>query len=533
MSTLESTLAPADAAASRCDAGPLPVDPFVSLRPHFGMLLGVDDFETVDAYHRGKTWLHSAWLHRQGTVWGLGVALLAARGEIEVSPGLAVDGLGRELCLDVASCLHLGRWYAAHREDPAWAEAGEEARIVDEATGNVTFVAHVTIRAKRCLTRQVPALVEPCEGDGQITAFSRLRETVELRLEPGPAPARGGPSRPLPYHRLRLLFGLAAPETGEDDAVVAGDQEVLDARAAIFALDPADQPAACLEAFRRYAALDAVDLRPAEDDDGDGAGYAPVAEPGALVLAELRGVTLRPVDDQTWELVTGEGEDDGEDGEDDGEGDGEDGGEAAAEDPFEIDNTVRDVHVATTTVQELLCGPGGAAAEGDDDDGDGGDGDGGDGDGGDGDGGDGDGGDGDGGVEPAAALARARADGTDAGGPRVRADSVHITARQVSVEVDPPVHPASTSPAGASLTVLDPARGWLSPEVRRVYYAGSREQLVVELAEDLPSGLLRLVLRGTGPAPILGVDGIPFAGGPSAPPAGRRDGNDFVYMIER
>ena len=55
------------------------VDPFRALHVHFGMLMGVDDFETIDAYHRGKMWLHSSWLHREGVLWGLRVALDAAR----------------------------------------------------------------------------------------------------------------------------------------------------------------------------------------------------------------------------------------------------------------------------------------------------------------------------------------------------------------------------------------------------------------------------------------------------------------------
>ena len=76
--------------------GLLRLDPFSSLNVHFGMLLGVEDFRTVDAYHRGKMWLHSAWLHRQGTIWGLAVTTDKPSSEVRVSPGLAVDGLGRE-----------------------------------------------------------------------------------------------------------------------------------------------------------------------------------------------------------------------------------------------------------------------------------------------------------------------------------------------------------------------------------------------------------------------------------------------------
>jgi len=44
----------------------LPADPFTALQFHFGMLLGVDDLETLAANPRGKTWLHNAWLHREG-----------------------------------------------------------------------------------------------------------------------------------------------------------------------------------------------------------------------------------------------------------------------------------------------------------------------------------------------------------------------------------------------------------------------------------------------------------------------------------
>ena len=48
----------------------LPLSPFYTLSYHFGMLLGVDDFETEQAYHRAKQRLHNAWLHGEGVVWG-------------------------------------------------------------------------------------------------------------------------------------------------------------------------------------------------------------------------------------------------------------------------------------------------------------------------------------------------------------------------------------------------------------------------------------------------------------------------------
>src|SRR6266540_4177168 len=93
----------ADAGSKACipDERALPDGPFTALRYHFGMLLGVDDFETEQRYQRGKMRLHNAWLHRAGIVWGLDVSADPATREIRVEPGLALDPTGRELHLDV------------------------------------------------------------------------------------------------------------------------------------------------------------------------------------------------------------------------------------------------------------------------------------------------------------------------------------------------------------------------------------------------------------------------------------------------
>src|SRR5262249_12372520 len=83
----------------------VPPGPWTALRIPFGMLMGVDDFETDQAYHRGKMRLHNAWLHREGVVWGVDVRLDHECGEVRVSPGLALDQSGHELHLDAEACL--------------------------------------------------------------------------------------------------------------------------------------------------------------------------------------------------------------------------------------------------------------------------------------------------------------------------------------------------------------------------------------------------------------------------------------------
>ncbi|MDX1997426.1 MAG: hypothetical protein SF066_06875 [Thermoanaerobaculia bacterium] len=297
---------------STCLSEALPLDPHRSLRVRFGMLLGEDDFVTLTAYPRGKQWLHSAWLHRHGVVWGLGVELDTRSREVRVRPGLALDPLGRELCLDTLSCVDLGAWFDAHREDPAFS-------VEDLGAGRVRFTAHVTVRFRACLDRQVPAMAEPCAGDARTTSYSRLVETVTLTLHPGPAPAPEPP--PAPYPRLRLLYGLRAPRLDEDGNPVPADQEVLDTVAALPG--SADPPAAAQAAFRRFAALDVTEMAPATASEA--LTRFPGAEPGEVLLAEVREIVLAG-GTGAWTLESGT-----------------------------VDVTVRPAHVATTTLQDLLA----------------------------------------------------------------------------------------------------------------------------------------------------------------------------------
>lgn len=294
----------------------LPLDPWRSLRVRFGMLLGEEDFTTIGAYHRGKGWLHNAWLHRQGVVWGFGVQLAFENREVRVLPGLALDALGRELHLDQTACLDAGAWFDEHAGDPGF--------VAEDVPGGKCFTAHVIARFRPCLDRAVPAMAEPCAGDARSVTYSRVAETVELLLLPGAAPPRTKP--PLPYHRLRLLFGLEPAHTDDGGAILQADQDVLDVRDAILARRPAEQPTAQLEAFRRFAALDVVDLQPAPAADGDALTLVPGAEPGDVVLAEITDLKLLGAPG-AWSMDSGT-----------------------------VDVTVRHAHVATATIQELLCG---------------------------------------------------------------------------------------------------------------------------------------------------------------------------------
>lgn len=494
--------------------GVLPANPFLALRYHFGMLLGVDDFETEQAYHRGKIRLHNAWLHRQGVVWGFDVALPERPdepgtlvGEVRVEPGLAFDAAGHGLHLETAACMDVGAWFEEHQED---AELE-----VEETENGIRFDAHVVVRFRACLTRPVPALSEPCEGAAADTAYSRSIETVEILMRPGRAPPREAP-----YHRLRLLFRLEEPHLDDDDDPLPADQEVLDARASILALATEEQPAAYLEAFRRFAALDQIDLEPETAPEG-GSHVFPMGDSPPVVLAELTDIELERVDER-WILVSAE-----------------------------LDRTVRPAHVATATIQELLCGPLFAlAAPPDEDDEEPEEPD-----------EDGEEEPEDGGEEPeddeeepedgeeAAASEfgpvtgpatpgeepedRVAAAVEDANGPRVEPGTITVTGRKIQLRVDRPLSSGSVHAAAFVVSSYDRTDGWQAVDIELVRYNRGRQLITIRLAAAPPHDLLRITARGTGDRPLIGTDLVPLAGSVAGPASGPHDGRDFVFMLKR
>jgi len=416
--------------------GLTPVDPFTGLNYQFGMLLGVDDFNTEQAYHRGKSRLHNAWLHREGVVWGLDVKLDTAHNEIRVTPGLALDAAGRELHLDAEACVDVTQWYNVHSKDPGFNPTAT-------ATG-VKFDAHVVIAFQACLTRQVPALMEPCDNSSTDTAYSRVYETVKLSLLPNLAGAVAKP-----YHRLRLLFALDTPnfQTGTQTPT-ADDQAVLDDRNRILGLASADQPAAYLAAFRKYAALDEIDLQPAIGPDGSTVLRFPAGDDTVILLANIKDITL---DDQSGTLKLTGGS---------------------------VDRSVRPSHVATATIEELLCG-----------------------------------------LHLPAPVHT---------GPQIKAGTVSITAgsKTITLQTDSDVNPASVKPAAFSTTSFDPASGWTDLVVSAAAWTGATKTIQLTLTNPPNAGThVRLIARGTGPMPVMGVNNIPLGGADTGP-----DGRDFVYM---
>ena len=502
------------------DGSLVTVDPYTALRYHFGMLLGVDDFETEHAYHQGKMRLHNAWLHRAGVVWGLDVVFDATTRELQVCPGFALDAAGRELHLDCVACLDLGAWYEAHKGDQ-----GFDFKTSGDGGGTVRFSAQVVIRFDTCLSRQVPALADPCDGGGASTAYSRVVETVDIHLRPNQ-------DRPAdPYHRLRVLFDL------EDGDGSPRDTEVVGRRDEILARSLDLQPREYLKAFREFAALDEIDLAPPVATDLQPATIFPEGDDTEVLLADIDKISLTRTD-RGW---------------------------AIAEPLPTVNVLVRPSHVATATIQELLNGPrfrhraapgpeappdgghdpnepagdpghvppakdaGGDPGQGPPAKGNGA----------------GDKHDPGSPAQSAGDVAPPQASGAidhdsewtpDDDATKQRAPRLEFVGRKdkrITLSSSRPLHPASVVPAAFVVAAFHPTGGWQDLEIHKARLVRRGTRIVLELREAEPEGIsgIRVFAHGRGVHPVLGLDLLPIAGAIGGPSVPLGSGADFAHML--
>jgi hypothetical protein len=425
----------------------LAADPFTSLAVHYGMLLGVSDFDVIAANPRGKLRLHQAWQHGKGVVWGYGVSVPPDSSELRVEAGLAVDGLGREVAVGAPFCIDVDQWLDEQ------VEAGTAHPVIRE--GRRICNAQVVLRFRACLSRPVPALGGACQGgvSGDV-AYSRVLETGELELRPYDNDDDGHPDPPddTRGQEFALLRKLVR------DGVIPND------------LPPGSR--GWLAAFRAVAARVSSTLRPPGFEPGqpDRTRLFPEDEPGELLLADLPGLEVVSTPD---------------------------GPRVNA--PV-IDLSVRRTHLPTWVIEELLA-------------------------------------------ELLAGHARPRPP-ADAGGPRVT--RVDLSGRHVTVELtgDLVVGTVEDALELRGFDASDQHPAWSDPlPVAGLTVTGERPgppPAPARFELDLPGVptaeiSYRLVLRGTGPTPAVGlVDGrpVPLAGRVRDPAGTRGEGHDVIEIFE-
>ncbi|SFO50165.1 hypothetical protein SAMN05660359_03898 [Geodermatophilus obscurus] len=159
-----------DFADSRCGSGER--DPRKRVRYSHGMVLGEDDLAQEQAYLRARDHEAVRALHGFGTVAGLAVTWDTETGQLQVSPGLAVDPVGRFVCVPGAQCADPAAWLTAHRADLQQVETS--------LPGPVSL--YVVLCHRECETDTVPVPAESCRSAEESLAASRILDSFELRL---------------------------------------------------------------------------------------------------------------------------------------------------------------------------------------------------------------------------------------------------------------------------------------------------------------------------------------------------------------
>lgn len=149
-----------------------------------GMMLGLEATRDEQAYHRRRLNRHRYWHHGFGTLAGMRVSMapdshsnstdpITVR--LLVSPGIGIDGLGREVLIHETYCINLGEWLAAQSE----AHLRDGYRDSDDL-----LWLKVYVRQKDCPVAQQPVLARQLNLSTDAVQPSRIADSVRLELIP-------------------------------------------------------------------------------------------------------------------------------------------------------------------------------------------------------------------------------------------------------------------------------------------------------------------------------------------------------------
>jgi hypothetical protein len=149
-----------------------------------GMMLGLEATRDEQMYHRRRLNRHQYWLHGYGTLAGMRVSIspdthpndtdpITVR--ILVSPGIGIDGLGREVLIHETYCINLGEWLTAQTES--------HLREGYSDADNLLWLK-VCVRQKDCPVAQQPVLARKLNLSTDAVQPSRTADSVMLELIP-------------------------------------------------------------------------------------------------------------------------------------------------------------------------------------------------------------------------------------------------------------------------------------------------------------------------------------------------------------
>jgi hypothetical protein len=308
---MNSTTAGLDAATSDpLDASPLPE----RVHYHTGVLLDRDDFRSEQTYHRGRLARLARYLHGVGTVAGLEVRYEPAAAptpadagheeRLVITPGLAVDRLGRQIELWERACIRLDAWLAWH-----CGQAGRRARLngsiwPSDAAVPAAVVADVFLAFRPCAHGRTPAfatgaydaldatvparvrdawLIELVPRDERSAADPALRPPLPAPVLPDPAAFADDAARLAALRKHKLQHAWSEPQLRRTD----GDGLVLEPEH-VRGLHRGDE---------LFLARVVIPVQRAEGDDPD-----PSAPGGATAILTTRTVAAPVIDNDSRRL---------------------------------------------------------------------------------------------------------------------------------------------------------------------------------------------------------------------------------------
>lgn len=151
-----------------------------------GMMLGLEATRDEQAYHRRRLNRHQYWLQGYGTLAGMVVSVSQADHPDEngdpivrllVSPGIGIDGFGREVLIHESYCINLSDWLKAQAEGDLLEGYSESDQLL---------WLKVYVRQKDCPVAKQPVLARKLNLSTDAVQPSRTAESVQLELIPEP-----------------------------------------------------------------------------------------------------------------------------------------------------------------------------------------------------------------------------------------------------------------------------------------------------------------------------------------------------------
>jgi hypothetical protein len=189
-----------------------------------GMLLGLEATRDEQTYHRQRLNRQQYWLHGSGTLVGMVVAIepldTTETGpiltHINVSPGIGIDGLGREVSIQEGYCVDLG----------AWLQAQTEASLRDGYDeDNDLLWLRVTVRYQACEVAKQPVLARKLNLSTDAVQPSRTADSILLEMIPElPPEAEGESFHPWAVHNpVDQAFDINTLDPSEQAVIQAAD----------------------------------------------------------------------------------------------------------------------------------------------------------------------------------------------------------------------------------------------------------------------------------------------------------------------